>query len=605
MKNLKSINSFLNNKKRKKDLAPLPGIYINKDAGDVETNVAAFNSATTTGSPMGAMGEGYMKDLYMDVEDAGGKDEYLRRQRLKLKHRQDKLTLTRKEKEIKQLQKEIDDIKRDIAIVDPNSAANNQGRIKWIRQRIEDLQHQMAVDTDGWKGWEKYAWKEIDRLKDELRSFGIKEKLMKENLGNVVEVEEKSREVVSPAFADGVREIKENDKKVKELQRVRKAPKEGEESLPKDLKLNLEESLFESVDTEESAQLQLFTEDKKPLKEQVSDEAYEVAKRINDYFGDSEFITRDEFDEQFAIAIREVFNLPNDEEHDVWMLDVLPNGNDPQDFEFDVRGILGFNGWATVYEGDDEGGLENTDAEKPKANEIIYNSLIEYEENHNDSESRNWQKVINKLIDYYDMHMTDEHDIEKYNESLKESKKLLKEEDGGWQIKYGEEWELLGELVEAWGSEYVLDQLAGSLGLEKLGEHLEYICRMHDFESEHFVNKSTLEESETKKTYKKREPKLTYNDFCDTVEGKLKIDDKKIKYNIDANNDLKFNLRVDKVVERVERPDGRPFRTTRPIKDERLLKPLTDYLDSVGIEYKSKQNFNKEWEIVIAFPTEG
>ena len=169
------------------------------------------------------------------------------------------------------------------------------------------------------------------------------------------------------------------------------------------------------------------------LKEQVSDEAYKVAERINDYFSEDDFISRDDFDEQFAIAIREVFNLPNDEEHDVWMLDVLPNGNDPQDFEADVRGILAYDGWNTIFEGDDEGGLEQLNAEKPRVNELIYDALREYEENHHDSEGRTWQKVINKLIDYYDMHMTDEHDVEKYGyldescKSKKKGKKLLKE----------------------------------------------------------------------------------------------------------------------------------------------------------------------------------
>ena len=34
-------------------------------------------------------------------------------------------------------------------------------------------------------------------------------------------------------------------------------------------------------------------------------------------------------------------------------------------------------------------------------NKIIYEALVEYEENHWDSEGQRWQRVINKLIDKY------------------------------------------------------------------------------------------------------------------------------------------------------------------------------------------------------------
>lgn len=65
-----------------------------------------------------------------------------------------------------------------------------------------------------------------------------------ENLRNVVNVEPESREIVSPGFAAAVRDIKKNDKARDKANELRKAPKEGEEVLPKDLKINLEESLF-------------------------------------------------------------------------------------------------------------------------------------------------------------------------------------------------------------------------------------------------------------------------------------------------------------------------------------------------------------------------
>ena len=67
---------------------------------------------------------------------------------------------------------------------------------------------------------------------------------LKEDLNNVVDVEDKSREVVDPGFASAVRSIRSNDKKRDELKRLRKAPKEGEEAMSSDTKITLDESLF-------------------------------------------------------------------------------------------------------------------------------------------------------------------------------------------------------------------------------------------------------------------------------------------------------------------------------------------------------------------------
>ena len=251
MKNLKNINSFLMEKKKKKDLRRLPDIYINQNAGDVEANVNAFNSATTTGSPM-AMGEGYMKDLYADVQERG-REDWERRAHQKLRNRENKLAITRDEFKRKELEKEIKELETKINIVSPHSATNNQAKIERIKKEIADLKHQLAVDTYGpYPNWDKYVWRKIERLEDELKSFGIKENLMdkklKENLRNVVDVEPKSREVVDPTFAQAVREIKHNDKMRDFVGRLRKAPKEGKETLPSDLRITLDESLFIAED---------------------------------------------------------------------------------------------------------------------------------------------------------------------------------------------------------------------------------------------------------------------------------------------------------------------------------------------------------------------
>ena len=186
---------------------------------------------------------------------------------------------------------------------------------------------------------------------------------------------------------------------------------------------------------------------KRKLNEEVSDEAYEVAGIISNEFKNvADFISRDEYEEQFAIAIRDVFNLPADKNggYNIWehQDETLPNGESVNDFETDVRGILGNMGWETIWEGENEGGLRDVNKEMPLANEIIYQALKEYENNHYETEGHNWQLVINKLLDYYDVHMTDAHDIEKYQESLNKhfsnktsSKKSLKESDSNLNNK--------------------------------------------------------------------------------------------------------------------------------------------------------------------------
>lgn len=465
-----------------------------KDKGDVEKGIENFNSMTTIGNSTNntscsstsdsgtAMMEGAMKDLYMDVQEQG-EDEYVRRNRLKIKNRKSKINRTTNKNEKARIQKEIDDLEAKIKVVLSEPATVKQNRIQSIKDKIDTLQRELRIDIDKEPyDWRPYVERRLARLKKELSSLGVKESLMKkeqikEDLNNVTEVEDKAKEVMDPTFASAVREIRSHDKGRAELKKVRKAPKEGEESLPKDLKFTLEESLFEGVEDVEKLRgesiefpngevltidfkdgkliaggvtnagvipefeleydddfstdwnlqalydlciesrpelLGEITESKKPLKEEVSDEAYEIAEEIDDYFSSDDFISREDFDERFTTECENILGI------DFTELD--PDGAyDLNEIENDVRGILAQKGWETIYEGDDEGGLERLSADKPHTNEIIYNALREYEENHHEFENRTWQKVINKLIDYYDMHMTDEHDIDRYDESLKES----------------------------------------------------------------------------------------------------------------------------------------------------------------------------------------
>ena len=70
------------------------------------------------------------------------------------------------------------------------------------------------------------------------------------------------------------------------------------------------------------------------------------------------YITRDEFDEQFALAARKVLGIDN-----IWELQDTPikidgKEEDIFDIETDIRTILSMSGWETVFEGEAEGGLK-------------------------------------------------------------------------------------------------------------------------------------------------------------------------------------------------------------------------------------------------------
>ena len=101
------------------------------------------------------------------------------------------------------------------------------------------------------------------------------------------------------------------------------------------------------------------------LNEEVSDLAYNIADVMATNLTklDSHIISRDEVEEQFALAIREVSKIDN-----IWeIIDANGVANidgkdyDVDELETDVRGILGNQGWATIFEGEYEGGLTDSD----------------------------------------------------------------------------------------------------------------------------------------------------------------------------------------------------------------------------------------------------
>ena len=97
--------------------------------------------------------------------------------------------------------------------------------------------------------------------------------------------------------------------------------------------------------------LDFKVEECKQVNEEVSDLAYDMAEEIDKRFAGEKFISWDDFNEAFEDAFD--LSKADPELFDMWEL------------ETDVRGILGYLGWETIYEGEDEGGLRMLESRRP------------------------------------------------------------------------------------------------------------------------------------------------------------------------------------------------------------------------------------------------
>lgn len=91
----------------------------------------------------------------------------------------------------------------------------------------------------------------------------------------------------------------------------------------------------------------------KKLNEEVPDIAYSIADEIDERFANAKFISWDDFNKAFEDACPILID---------WTDDYF------SDLETDVRGILSYKGWETIFEGEDEGGLRLVEA---KVNEAV------------------------------------------------------------------------------------------------------------------------------------------------------------------------------------------------------------------------------------------
>ena len=96
--------------------------------------------------------------------------------------------------------------------------------------------------------------------------------------------------------------------------------------------------------------LDFKVEECKQVNEEVSDLAYDMAEEIDKRFAEQKFISWDDFNEAFEDAYPGSIDWTDDKFNDL---------------ETDVRGILGYLGWETIYEGEDEGGLRMLESRRP------------------------------------------------------------------------------------------------------------------------------------------------------------------------------------------------------------------------------------------------
>lgn len=179
----------------------------------------------------------------------------------------------------------------------------------------------------------------------------------------------------------------------------------------------------------------------KALKEAVSEDAYETAEIMNDNLEKSgkRIYTLDEFEEQFALAIREYFGIDNVWEisDDNGIANINGKNVDLQEFETEVRGVLNSYGWATIYEGEYEGGITNYEEfdEDSYANEIIKIIKDEpwFKERYPDVRDFIFELVVGHNVDdtmtlgeFNDL-LNSDFAKEFLGESLKESKKQINE----------------------------------------------------------------------------------------------------------------------------------------------------------------------------------
>lgn len=163
---------------------------------------------------------------------------------------------------------------------------------------------------------------------------------------------------------------------------------------------------------------------KKDLKEEVQDEAYAIAEYVYDKIKGQDTVSWDEFEDLVQEGCKELYNvdLYNDANDD-YKVTINEKEFDINDLvNGDIRGILSYKGYATIFEGENEGGLTTKDIEegckgkdcekvnenlkeskslKESAGDVYYNILDRAKMNidsGDDVDSAIWDAIDNGLI---------------------------------------------------------------------------------------------------------------------------------------------------------------------------------------------------------------
>lgn len=144
----------------------------------------------------------------------------------------------------------------------------------------------------------------------------------------------------------------------------------------------------------------------KKINEEVQEEAYKIADHILDAIKDRDTITKDEFEEQIALACRELYGIDNVWEtmdHEKGLATINDKQFDMSDLDADIRGILSYKGWATDFKDGDlttkeiENESLKEDANEPKLE--TFEEKIDFLVKDEDEAIAGYDKIIAMLGD--------------------------------------------------------------------------------------------------------------------------------------------------------------------------------------------------------------
>ena len=270
------------------------------------------------------------------------------------------------------------------------------------------------------------------------------------------------------------------------------------------------------------------------LTEEVSSEAYEVANKMKIAFDKMDKVTWDDFDEQFALAIRDTFGIDNIwEQKDEFKLDTDTGKIDINDFENDIRGILGMNGYETELEGENEGGLKR----------ITENKSLK--EDYSDSDIRRAIFRVHDIMeDTYTQVVADITSRALYNNPEEDVYEAVNEAIDEGLIYYNDEW----AVIEHYTTPKYIDSDTYSNAIQQLSEDVievvNYLLENGDSLTESTTTDILKNQSQNieKPTTTGEAQSPAYADAARELDKAKEIKDKKVGADLDNVLNKKFDL---------------------------------------------------------------